>query len=181
MMKKKFIFIILIAMILLFITSCAKTESNYIKPKKLSSDAKKIVDVLNDDFYMFDLKLDKSFTSYKADYWYYADGTWTRIDFVAGETKYIKDTLGLLIDKKNVYFYKFDELNHSKLGKPRAEKQDVQSESTLFLNKKAPIVAGEDIELFSKCYYNTYNVSNYTSFKDAQCDGGFAITITFFE
>ncbi|NLD17951.1 MAG: hypothetical protein GX666_10275, partial [Tissierellia bacterium] len=55
MMKKKFIFIILIAMILLLITSCAKTESNYIKPKKLSSDAKKIVEILNDDFYMFDL------------------------------------------------------------------------------------------------------------------------------
>lgn len=180
-MKKKFVFIILITIILLIFTSCIKSEGNVIQPKKLSRESKNIVEVLNDDFYVFDLKLDKSFTRYEVNYWYYAEDTWSKIDFVAGDTKYIKDTLGLIIDEKNVYFYKFDGLRHSKLDKPRELKKDAQIETTLFLNKKTNIAAGEDIELYSNCFFNTPSISNYTSFKDAQCDGGFAITITFFE
>lgn len=180
-------FLIILAVTL---TACAgkgKAEQHTmeISRSQFSEETQEILDMLDNEIAFFDYHVDQSVKSMAINIWTYESGEWLDSGAVLGNLPSEEGRIAVRINDNSYDIFHIEEDGYTK--STHHHDSSLEDSNLLFvthrLSDSAPIALNEEINLWYRLgtASNTFRTNSDASynFREADCDSGLAVTITF--
>ena len=184
MMRQRFGSIVLILLLAMGLTACSQAKST-IRPSEFSQETKKVLTIVEDELVFFDYEVDETIRSKTVDIWQYQDGQWVSAGCAFGNLDSPKGRMAVRINKAGYDIYTINDdgfVRHS--YDSQVDFSQVSAQSAKRLGEPTAITAGVEIPLWVQLGYEDDRIDTRNAtgdFRQADCDEGLAVTITFYE
>lgn len=187
-MKKRIGCMALVLLLVMGLAACGQREikqSMTIQPSEFSEETRKVLTIVEDELVFFDYEVDETIRSKTIDIWQYQDGQWVSTGCAFGNLDSPKGRMAVRINEAGYDIYTINDdgfVRHS--YDSQVDFSQVSAQSAKRLGEPTAITAGVEIPLWVQLGYadSKVEVGNAAGdFRQADCDEGLAVTITFFE
>ena len=187
-MKKRIGCMALVLLLVMGLAACGQREikqSMVIRPSEFSEETRKVLTIVEDELVFFDYEVDETIRSKTIDIWQYQDGQWVSAGCAFGNLDSPKGRMAVRINEAGYDIYTMNDdgfVRHS--YDSQVDFSQVSAQSAKRLGEPTTITAGVEIPLWVQLGYadSKVEVGNAAGdFRQADCDEGLAVTITFNE
>lgn len=182
---KKILLLFTLAITIL-LSACSKPNQNLtIKPSQFSKETWDVLGILNDEIIFLDYTIDETVQSFSLDCWLYKNGEWITSTSTYGNIDNKDNRLALRLTENSYDLFFIDEESYSKHSSPNIDIDFSNSRSvtSIRIQSTTPIHLNEEIPLWVKLGTDKNSLKSAEAmledFRDAECDSGIAITLTF--
>ncbi len=183
-MKK--IFMLLLSLVTVFsVTGCSQ-NSNYdisIKASEFSEETLNVLELIDDELQIFDIKVDETVKSYSMSVWGYRDGQWHEDGNTYGNIEMLGGQVAIKLSETDCELFYINDNGHSSYSYPietdfesstSSGGSRIDEEIQIEINKETPIWVKTGTE------ESTFKVMNISEdFRNSECNAGVAVTLTF--
>lgn len=183
---KRIAALLLAALLLCLLPACGGGEveqASFIEPAELSEETRGILKAIGDETVFFDYTVDDTIRSVYIDVLLYQDGKWISGGASAGSVNEMTgNRVGIRIQDGECSLLEIGENGYSRSTKELEERfPDGMMVGSSWLSEKTKIEPGIPVTLYVKLGTrgNTLRMGLLSDFREADCDAGMAIQITF--
>lgn len=181
-MKK--ILLLFALLITIMLSACSKPNQELtIKPSHFSEETQEVLKIFDDEIIFLDYTIDETIKSLSIDLWVYQNGEWINNGNTFGNIDSVNNRLALRLTETSYDLFIIDEEGYSEHSTPNigADFSNFTSVTSTRLTNPTPIKPNEEIPLWVKLGTNKNSIESarLTDFRNADCDTGVAITVTF--
>lgn len=155
-------------------------KTTTLKPCDLSDETKNVLEMFNDNIVFYDLTLDDEVKSYSLSLWIYKDNQWKEQFQSKDNLDKRNCQIGFSVIGNECYLMIIDGEKKIKMSS-ELEKFEFDKNLGSYsqqIDKTIDVEIDKEVLLWIKCSHNSLSVRIPDNFREADCEEGFALTIT---
>ena len=184
---KKRVAAFVITLLTLWLAACTGDHSNarqtmVISESSFSEETQEVLKILDDELIFFDYRVDDTVKSASVGLWMYENGTWVSQGQVIGDLNAKDCRIAVRINENSCDIFHVEESGHTKSHYVcAADFSGSKLVANTRLASPTPIQLNQEIALWVRLGtdQNTMAAGNAQNFREAACNAGIAVTITF--
>lgn len=155
-------------------------KTTTLKPSDLSDETKTILQMFDDNVAFYDLTLDDTVQSYSMSLWVYKDNQWKEQFQSKDNLDKRNCQIGFSVIGDECYFMIIDGDKKIKVSS-QLEKLEFDKNLGSYsqqIDSTVDVKIDQEVLLWIKCAHNSLSVRIPDNFREAECEEGFALTIT---
>lgn len=178
--------IILSFIMVLSLAACGRSNNHSmtIKEKEFSDETKKVLSIFKDELVFFDYKVDQSIKSMSIDIWTCENGEWINEGETFGNIETSDQQIAIRINDLSYDIFFISKNGHTKSSYPSViDFSNSKMVSNSRLHSPTKIEKNKEIPLWVRlgADKNSMSTDIMDDFRQADCNTGVAVTITFFD